>query len=125
MAEVAKAVDFLLNAANFFADPSIGPNNKPRSIKAALQCMYTALSFVLPPSREADVRMRLGELLLDFTEESQLAVEQLQKAHNLVNSVQMACTLRYLYSVRLPAIAFSSIEGMWPWLMGYWPLAHL
>jgi len=88
MAEVVKAVDFLLDAAHFFHKTATESNGKSETIKVSIQCLATALSLVLPPSREAEIRLMLGELLLKHTENAGLAVEHLQKAYVLHQKVQ-------------------------------------
>lgn len=84
MAEVSRAVSHLLEAAQFFSSCSESP---PKNPKAAIQCLYTALSLVLPPSREAEIRIILGEMLLKFTNDLIIALDHLQKAHRLLQNV--------------------------------------
>lgn len=90
MAEALKAVDFLLNAAHHFLDRATGTSASRENLRVTIQCLYTALSLVLPPSKEAEIRLFLGELLLEHSENLQTAIEQLQKAYLLslkVNSM--------------------------------------
>lgn len=84
MAEVSRAVDHLLEAAQFFTASTSGP---PKNPKVAIQCLYTALALVLPPSREAEIRIILGEMLLKFTNDLPVALDHLQKAHRLLQMV--------------------------------------
>lgn len=83
MAEALKAVDFLLDAAHHFLEQANGKKGNQESLRVTIQCLYTALSLVLPPSKEAEIRLFLGELLLEHSENLQSAIEQLQKAYLL------------------------------------------
>ncbi len=93
MGEVTKVIDALLNAASHFLKPSNFKTNKPRNVKAAIKCLFTALSFVLPPSREAEIRLTLGKVLLVYTENLEMAVEQLQKSYRLLQTVYFNAVL--------------------------------
>lgn len=86
MSEVAKAAHLLIDAANFFVKPV---NGKPKNVKIAVQCLCTALSFVLPPSKEIQLRLMLGEIYLQHTSDPGLALEQLQKAQRLLQQVPL------------------------------------
>ena len=55
----------------------------------ALRCLYAAAGLVLPAQFEAEIRLQLGNLLLDHTQNSQEALNQLQKAHHLALSVSV------------------------------------
>lgn len=121
MTEVAKAADFLIEAAVFFARPP-AEQTLPRHIKAAVQCLHTALSFVLPPTREAEIRLLLGEMLIDHTEELAMAIDHLQKAQRLTQRVPSDAAFRFrieshladafLRTGALHSVASVAIEGM-------------
>lgn len=55
----------------------------------ALRCLYAAAALVLPAQFEAEIRLQLGNVLLDHTQNSQEALNQLQKAHHLALSVSI------------------------------------
>lgn len=59
----------------------------------ALKCLYAATALVLPAPFEAEVRLQLGNVLLDHTQNSHEALNQLQKAHHLALSV--SCRIPY------------------------------
>lgn len=53
----------------------------------AIKCLYMALSMVLAPQIEVELRLALGNVLLDHTRNFNDALDQIQKAHQLAESV--------------------------------------
>ena len=68
----------------------------------ALRCLYAAAALVLPAQFEAEIRLQLGNVLLDHTQNSQEALNQLQKAHHLALSVRKLRTYSvFIFSSQL------------------------
>lgn len=55
----------------------------------AIKCLYMALSMVLAPQIEVELRLMLGNVLLDHTKNFNDALEQIQKAHQLAENVNV------------------------------------
>ncbi len=55
----------------------------------AIKCLYMALSMVLAPQIEVELRLALGNVLLDHTRNFNDALDQIQKAHQLAESVSL------------------------------------
>lgn len=88
MSEVARAVEVLLKSALLFKEPVSRKDLRPKNIRASIKCLYTALSLVLPPSKEAEIRVALGEILLQFSNDLPMAVEHLQKAYRIIQTAR-------------------------------------
>jgi len=80
--EVSKTVSTLWKASSYFIDERSTPN-----VMAALQCLYTAVSFVNVPSTELKLHLAIGAILLKFTHNEMEARDQLQKAYQLSQNV--------------------------------------
>lgn len=85
MAEIVKAAKNLIDAALYFS--TLNPSNSPRNIPAAVRCLVSALSLVIPTSLELEIRLMLGELLLSYGEDVTLGLDQFQKAYSLTQTV--------------------------------------
>lgn len=81
----SQVASYLSGCAQRFLNPST-PSGRPQ-VLPALKCLYTCLTMVLPAQLEAEIRLQLGNALLDHTKNSQEALIQLQKAHHLAISV--------------------------------------
>ena len=62
-------------------------SSEPTQVLPAMKCLYMALSMVLAPQIEVELRLALGNILLDYTKNYDEALEQIQKAHQLAESV--------------------------------------
>lgn len=69
---------------------------EPIQVLPAMKCLYMALSMVLAPQIEVELRLKLGNLLLDYTKNYNEALEQVQKAHQLAESVNIEMFLLIL-----------------------------
>lgn len=95
MTEVLKAARVLVNAATVFKTPS---KTQPIiNAKAAIKCLYAALSLVVPPSFELEIRLALGELLLQHSTQPLFAVEQFQKAFSLCQNVKQTVLTSHMH----------------------------
>ena len=75
---------YLYNCAKKFLAPS---NGSTAQVLPALKCLYMAVSMVLAPQIEVELRLVLGNTLLDHTSNFNDALDQIQKAHQLAESV--------------------------------------
>lgn len=92
--EPTKIAIYLFNCAKGFLD-------SPTAIQVlpAIKCLYMALSMVLAPQIEVELRLLLGNVLLDHTQNFNDALDQIRKAHQLAESVQLfSCFHFYLLS---------------------------
>ena len=79
--EPTKLAFYLFNCAKkFLSAESV-------QVLPAIKCLYMALSMVLAPQIEVEVRLMLGNVLLDHTGNYNDALDQIQKAHQLAESV--------------------------------------
>lgn len=62
---------------------------EPIQVLPAIKCLYMALSMVLAPQIEVELRLALGNILLDYTKNYNEALEQIQKAHQLAETVRI------------------------------------
>ena len=85
---------YLFNCAKKFLDPS---NGNSLQVLPAMKCLYMALSTVLAPQIEVELRLMLGNVLLDHTNNFNDALEQIQKAHQLAESVSDYEQIKTLY----------------------------
>lgn len=80
--EPTKLAFYLHNCAkNFLCTESL-------QVLPAIKCLYMALSMVLAPQIEVELRLMLGNVLLDHTKNYNDALDQIQKAHQLAESVR-------------------------------------
>ena len=82
--EPTKIAIHLFNCAKRFLNPHGGS----LQILPAIKCLYMALSMVLAPQIEVELRLLLGNVLLDHTQNFNDALEQIRKAHQLAESVR-------------------------------------
>lgn len=85
--EPTQVASYLSSCAQKFLNP-LTASGRPQ-VLPALKCLYTCLTMVLPAQLEAEIRLQLGNALLDHTKNSQEALNQLQKAHHLAISVKL------------------------------------
>jgi hypothetical protein len=82
--EPTKLAFYLFNCAKtFLSSGSI-------QVLPAIKCLYMALSMVLAPQIEVELRLMLGNVLLDHTMNYNEALDQIQKAHQLAESVRFS-----------------------------------
>lgn len=82
--EPTKLAFYLHNCAKkFLSSESI-------QVLPAIKCLYMALSMVLAPQIEVEFRLMLGNVLLDHTRNFNEALEQIQKAHQLAETVNFS-----------------------------------
>lgn len=80
--EPTRMAYYLFNCAKKFMSAAGSPQVLP-----AMKCLYMALSMVLAPQIEVELRLLLGNILLDHTKNFSDALEQIQKAHQLAENV--------------------------------------
>lgn len=89
--EPTRMAYYLFNCSKQFLATS------PIQVLPAMKCLYMALSMVLAPQIEVELRLSLGNILLDYTKNYNEALEQIQKAHHLAESVRHACVESELF----------------------------
>lgn len=80
--EPSKMAYYLFNCSKTFL------STEPVQVLPAMKCLYMALSMVLAPQIEVELRLTLGNIFLDYTKNFNEALDQIQKAHQLAESVQ-------------------------------------
>ena len=81
--EPTKLAFYLFNCAKkFLSSESI-------QVLPAIKCLNMALSMILAPQIEVELRLQLGNVLLDHTSNFNEALEQIQKAHQLAENVNI------------------------------------
>lgn len=80
--EPTKLAFYLFNCAKKFLEA------ESVQVLPAMKCLYMALSMVLAPQIEVELRLMLGNILLDHTRNFNDALDQIQKAHQLAESVR-------------------------------------
>ena len=90
--EPTRMAYYLFNSSKRFLE------TEPIQVLPAMKCLYMALSMVLAPQIEVELRLMLGNILLDYTKNYNEALEQIQKAHQLAESVSRQFTNLFIYS---------------------------
>lgn len=88
--EPTKTAFYLYNCSKKFLAPT---NGGPPQVLPAMKSLYMALSMVLAPQIEVELRLALGNVLLDHTRNFNDALDQIQKAHQLAESVISSITV--------------------------------
>ena len=83
--EPTRIAIYLFNCAKKF----LSPTSTSPQVLPAIKCLYMALSMVLAPQFEVEIRLLLGNVLLDQTQNFNEALDQIQKAYQLAESVSI------------------------------------
>lgn len=86
--EPTRLARHLAACAQTFLGVAHGGEERPPEVLPALKCLFMALSLVLPLQLEAELRLVVGNVLLDYTQNFDDALDQLQKAQQLALSVR-------------------------------------
>lgn len=87
--EPTRIAIYLFNCAKKF----LSPTSTSPQVLPAIKCLYMALSMVLAPQFEVEIRLMLGNVLLDQTQNFNEALDQIQKAYQLAESVSIKILL--------------------------------
>jgi len=81
--EPTRMAYYLFNCSKAFL------STEPIQVLPAMKCLYMSFSMVLAPQIEVELRLALGNIFLDYTKNYNEALEQIQKAHQLAESVRV------------------------------------